>query len=160
MRQLSGIRKVLLAGILLCLCVASSYSLTPAKRTLDVLVDFSAGSAELASGEKQRLEATVDRMRRDKWCGIEVAVVVGYAEVGEVPADKTQHLSEERAFSVAAYLQWLGLSPHVFYIEGLGTKSLRDYRRPGSNKHALFELVALPSQSKCPEDKIKNGFWR
>ena len=143
-----------------CLFVVGSYALTRTLRTLDVVVDFSAGSSELTAVQKQRLQDAVDRIRSVKWCEIEVAIVVGYAELSEVQPSQAQLLSEERAFSVASHLQWLGLSPHVLRLEGKGSRALNDHRRPGSNKHAVFEIVGTPPHANCPGETLKNGFWR
>lgn len=148
------------AGALLVGPAFETHSLTSPQRSLDAVIDFAPGSSQLADDEKRKLQERTDRVRHEKWCSVEAAISEGYAERGEIAEAGTQSLSDERALGAAAYLQWLGLSPNVLFMQGQGTTPLEDPRTDGNNRHALIEIVGKPPDSSCEGVKVPEGFWR
>jgi outer membrane protein OmpA-like peptidoglycan-associated protein len=150
---------------LLLLAVSLSWSLAhallPAKKDIEVLLAFEARSVTLAVSERMKLERAIEQVRRENWCLLELAVVLGYSQRGETSIGDERELSQLRANEVASLLQQFGISKHVIFTEGQGIKASSHREGERNDARVVVEFQGTPWHDKCRgEVRAKDGLRR
>jgi hypothetical protein len=151
--------KLLLLAVLLSWSIA--HALLPAKKGIEVLLAFEARSFTLAISERVKLERAIERVRREDWCLLELAVVLGYSQQGETSIGGERELSQLRANETASLLQQLGVSKHVIFTEGQGIKASSHLEGERNDARVIVEFQGTPWHDKCRgEVRANDGLRR
>lgn len=158
MTRFSDIRLLLLLAAASAIFNASALSIT--NRTLDIEVDFEDRSVSLTVVERQKLEAAIDTVRGEDWCGFAFALVTAHALSSEGPNVSLQNLSDRRALYVAELLERLGVPKARIYHEGKSDRYTSAGWAYGRRAELRLQADASERQTAtpCPIPRNSNGF--
>ncbi|MDR7333847.1 OmpA family protein [Roseateles asaccharophilus] len=110
----------------------------PATRYSLPATAFKVGSAELPSTLKRQLDVFADVLKTKKNTDRKVRII-GHADASGTPA-ANQALSIKRAESVRDYLVGKGADVGMLEIEGVGSKDLKNPKKPNADENRRVEI--------------------
>jgi hypothetical protein len=152
--------RLIFFSLLLLGTTGESGAVIPMKVDLEVIVEFAPGSSDLSSGETLKLNEAIARVKRENWCALELAVVVGYARSGEVQPVAAKTFTEQRAAGVVLALVQLGVQPSVIYSEGKGIAPSVHLAGSNFGPHVVLGLQGVPPAADCGDTRRRDGLRR
>jgi OOP family OmpA-OmpF porin len=110
----------------------------PATRYSLPATAFKVGSAELPTTLKRQLDVFADVLKTKKSSDRKVRII-GHADASGTPA-ANQALSVKRAESVRDYLVGKGADAGMLEIEGVGSKDLKNPKKPNADENRRVEI--------------------